>query len=303
MPSVKSTQKNKKKVFLTGASGLLGSSLRDHTNQEFTFFGVARKKNLHYVDAELDITDYRPLNDLLIEIKPDIIIHSAALASHKLCDENKEFARKINFESTQKIAEISSEINSKLIFISSDAVFSGKTGNYNEFTTPDPFSYYGELKALAEAAVQKRAKDFLILRGSFYGKSIQKDRSIFEFFYYNLRQKIKVNGFSDIFSNSIDTHYLGRIITDLIEKKINGVFHYGVLNKYSKFDFGRQIASLMGADKELVRKVFSADINDPYFYARDLSLDINKLAGSLDFILPNIEESLTTFFNLTKAKS
>ena len=300
---MKSTPKNKKKVFLTGASGLLGSSLRDFSSQKYTFFGVARKKIPNYVDLELDITDYSSLNKLLNESKPDIIIHSAALASHRLCDENREFAKKINFESTQRLAEISTEINSKLIFISSDAVFSGKLGDYSELVTPDPFSYYGELKVLAENEIQKKAKDFLILRGSFYGTSIQKDRSIFEFFYHNLMQKNKVNGFSDVFSNSIDTHFFTQTIMSLVEKNLDGIFHYGVTNKYSKFDFGIRIAKLLNADEDLVRKVASAEINDPYFYPRDLSLNIGKLASSLDFPLPNIEESLTNFFNLTTGKS
>jgi dTDP-4-dehydrorhamnose reductase len=286
----------KTKVLITGSSGLLGSNLKVNLEKSFDVVGVARNHVPNFVDYPIDITNYKSLKDLLLQLKPEIVIHSAAIASHLLCDKEPEFAKKINFESTKNLVHITEEVGSKFIFISSDAVFKGDKEWYEESDETDPFSYYGELKVLAEQEVQKATENFIILRGSFFGNSLEGNKSIFEFFYNNLLSNNSVNGYTDIISNSLDVINFSKIVKALIDSEAKGLFHYGSSDKHSKYELGATIAKVAGLDINLINPLKSSDAGDPYFVARDLSLKTQKISKVEGVIIPNLKECVNEVF-------
>lgn len=278
------------KVLLTGSSGLLGSNLKDHLKKDFEITGVARNYVSGYVDQTIDITDYKSTKELFIKFKPEILIHSAAIASHSFCDEEPVLAKKVNLESTANLAIIAEEFGTKFIFISSDAVFKGDVGWYQESDEPNPFSYYGELKLLAEQAIAEITSNFIILRGSFFGQSLVKNKSIFEFFYNNILNDVPINGFTDVVSNSLDVINFSSIIKTLINIEAQGLFHYGSSDKYSKYELGLTIAKLANLNSSLIRPVKSIEIDNSYFEPRDLSLSTEKLSATTGIAAPTLED-------------
>lgn len=278
------------RVLLTGSSGLLGSNLKDQLKNDFDVTGVARNYVSGYVDQTIDITDYKSVKELFIKFKPEIFIHSAAIASHSLCDEEPVLAKKVNLESTSNLANIAEEFGTKFIFISSDAVFKGDLGWYQESDEPNPFSYYGELKFLAEQEIAKVTSNFIILRGSFFGQSLEKNKSIFEFFYNNILLDVPVNGYTDVVSNSLDAINFSSIIKTLINIEARGLFHYGSSDKYSKYELGLTIAKLGNLNSSLIRPVKSLDMGNPYFEPRDLSLATEKLSAITGVAAPTLED-------------
>jgi len=290
----------KAKILITGASGLLGSNLKVLLGKNFDVIGIARNKMSGYVDNQVDIRDYKLINEFIQNLKPDIILHSAAIASHLLCDKEPDLAKSINLNSTKNLVNLAEEVNAKFIFISSDAVFKGDKGWYDETDETDPFTYYGELKVLAEQEIFKATKNFVIIRGSFFGNSIEKNKSIFEFFYYNLLANKKIYGYTDIFSNSVDVVNISSIIKTLIDYSKNGLYHYGTSNKYSKYDLGVAIAKNVGLNDSLIEPVKSSDINDPYFSARDLSLATQKISLLEGIVIPDMNDCLIKVFNNLK---
>ena len=99
----------------------------------------------------LDITDFRKMDLQFQEAKPALIIHCAAMSRSPECQANPPKARLINVEATRHLAELAADI--PFVFFSTDLVFDGKQGNYDEAATVNPLSYYGETKVEAEAIV------------------------------------------------------------------------------------------------------------------------------------------------------
>ena len=286
----------KNNVLITGTSGLLGSQLKKQLKRDFNATGISRSYVPDYVDMTIDITNYNSIKKIMFQLNPNVVIHCAALSSHLLCKNEPELAKKVNFYSTLNLVKISQEIGAKFIFISSDAVFRGDRGWYDELDTPDPFSYYGELKLLAEEEIKKITNDFVILRGSFFGRSLNKNSSIFDFFYNNILDKNTINGYIDIISTSIDIHNLTKIIKTFIKIGARGLYHYGSSNKYSKYELGLEVAKIGNLDPLLIQPVRSQSLSIPFNEPRDLSLSPRKIKNISGIIIPTLEDCVKNVY-------
>ena len=102
----------------------------------------------------MDITDRTEIKSVLSEFRADVIVHGAAMTHVDECEKHKELAYRLNVVGTQNIVDAAKEINAHLIFISTDFIFDGQDGPYDENGVPNPISYYGETKLQAERIVQ-----------------------------------------------------------------------------------------------------------------------------------------------------
>src|SRR5437867_1188785 len=130
-------------IWITGAGGLIGNYLVQTALQfasNWRVFGPTR--------AQLDLTDSNAVRDSFKEVRPQLIIYCAALSRSPACQENPSLARKVNVEATTRLVELAADI--PFIFFSSDLVFDGLQGNYDESAQPNPLSVYAETKIAAE---------------------------------------------------------------------------------------------------------------------------------------------------------
>ncbi len=139
----------KKKLLITGISGLLGSNLAYMFQDKYEITGWY---NLHKVfipkvdSFKVDITDKQSVKEFLSNYKPDIILHCASLTNIDYCENNKEETRKINVEGTENIASVCSGQDVKLVYISTESVYEGRNGNHREDDHISPRNYYGLTK-------------------------------------------------------------------------------------------------------------------------------------------------------------
>lgn len=287
----------KPKLLITGSSGLLGHNLFTILDKDYDLSGIARDQKNHFVTEPLDLSNFRKLVDVLKKIKPKFLIHTAAISSHVECEKNPELARLLNYDVTKLLAEYSEELKYKFIFISSDAVFDGESGKYKEDDPTNPFSFYGELKVQAENYIRKNIDDYLILRGSFFGRSLEKNKSIFEFFYNNLQNGKKFDAYIDVISNSTDVFSLGKIIKSLIELNSTGIYHYGCRDSYSKYELAVSIAQETNLDINLIQRKNSDQVANKFFTKRDISLNTSKLERDLGSRMTSLQESIKLVLN------
>ncbi len=153
-----------KKILVTGCNGQLGRAIRnEYANEDVTFI------NTDVVEADgvtaLDISDIDAVLSLVREAKPDVIINCAAHTNVDACEKEWDLAYKINAIGPRNLSIAATEVDAKMIHVSTDYVFEGNgTKPYTEFDAPNPVSAYGKTKLEGEKFVQQFAKKFFIFR-------------------------------------------------------------------------------------------------------------------------------------------
>lgn len=247
-----------KSVLITGISGMLGMAVYRHFKQlnSYKIFGISRNKNFRLEGAEIligDLTSEVFLNSIQSQ-KFNSIIHCSAEVNVNLCEIEKDLAFKANVYATELIFSILD--SDKYIYISTDAVFDGKVGNYTENSILNPLSYYAETKLLGEGVVKKNVKNHYILRTNIYGFNVPMKKSLFEWGYTELKDSKTINGFSNMYFNPM---YVGQL-AEIIEKIIVSNIEYGIYNvatneKISKYDFLLKIKKEFDFSKQYINRI------------------------------------------------
>lgn len=250
-----------KKVLITGAAGMLGAEIANYMfkQQNYKIFATGRSDiNASYTYIKANLLNKQELNNLLTLTQPDIIIHCAANVNLNDCELNKNDAYEIHVNATKKIASYK-QGKCRFLYISTDSVFNGRTGNYSETDKPAPLNYYALSKLEGEKAVADINSNSLILRTNIYGFNRNKEgNSLFEWIYKKLNSNHSISGFKDVFFNPLYIGQLAELITIVINKNITGVLHAGCIEKISKYQFVLLIADAFGFNKSLI----NADISD-----------------------------------------
>jgi len=145
---------------------LLGNKIVEFAKNDYTVTPLHKTKPLHSNSSKLDITDAIEVLNLFHKLKPDVVIHTASETNVDKCEKEKEHAWKTNVEGTRNIALASSEVGAKLVYVSTDYVFDGEKGKYEEQDKPNPINYYGVTKLEGENQVIQHCKNYAILRTS-----------------------------------------------------------------------------------------------------------------------------------------
>ena len=164
----------KKRIVFTGGTGRFGTILKKEYDK--------LKYNILFPSKKiLNILDTKSIRKYLIIKKPKYLIHAAALSRPmSLHDNNISKSIDLNIIGTSNITKVCSELNIKLIFISTSYVYPGDKGNYSENDPIRPINNYGLSKMGGEAAVQMY-KNSLIIRASMTEKPFIHKSAFFDF--------------------------------------------------------------------------------------------------------------------------
>src|SRR5215470_9129419 len=160
------------RIIVTGGSGMLGHCLMGLARDRYDVWG---SYHTHRVDIpgcamfKMDVTDEAEVRAELNTIRPDSVVHAAALTDVDECEKSPEKCKLINSEGTKIAAKVTQDLGAQFIYISSDYVFNGPTGGYREGDTPDPVNRYGESKLLAEEYARQLCSGPLIVRTRMFG--------------------------------------------------------------------------------------------------------------------------------------
>ena len=278
------------KILITGASGYVGSNLRKYFKDKgYDVYGLTSKEVQEEKIYRIDITNPQNLFNIFNGIKPNIIIHTAALSNLNECEKNHELAMKINVETTRNIIYAIRNINPdiKLVFMSSDYVFDGEKGNYKEDDEVNPQTFYGKTKVLSENDIKKYLENYIICRtANIYGRG----GNFFNFVLDALEQDKTIDVFDDVFYTPTYIDHLLGSLRELIKIDYKGVIHIAGSERLSRYEFALKMAETLGKDKALIRPV--KQIAAGKLIAKDNSLNCEYSRKILKNYWPSLEESL-----------
>jgi dTDP-4-dehydrorhamnose reductase len=286
------------KLLVTGASGLLGLNLGllMHARHEIT--GVDRSK-LSGVPFELlraDLLDTGLEHRILDTVRPDAVIHCAAMADLDACESDPEGARRINAELPGELAAACAGRGIRLLHISTDAVFDGtKDGIYTEADTPNPLGVYSRSKLDGERAVLSANAGAIVARVNFHGWSLNGGRSLSEFFFNGLSAGRLVSGFTDVWFCPLFVGDLAEILIGMLEKGLTGLYHVVGTEALTKYEFGLRIARQFGFDEGLVIPTSVEESGLKARRAHNLRLSVHKLSTDLGHEIPGVSTGIAQF--------
>ena len=288
------------KALITGASGFLGSYINYFAKK--TVITCATFWNHPPVNEKeqwfrLDLTNYAGLDQFLNKIRPDVILHLAAITDIDQCQLDKESAKSVNIEATKCLVNYAATKRKRMIFISSDMVFDGKKGMYREEDAVAPVSFYGEAKAIAEEIVRSHCSNWVNVRAALiYGKPLGGGSSFTEWMRRGLENGKQVFLYSDQYRTPIFVENLARIIIELIDHSFIGDLHCGGANRIDRFSFGKQFCKFGHYDPNLLVPTLIKQSKAAATRPVDVSLDISKAKSILKTRLLSTEEGLLQMF-------
>lgn len=290
------------KILITGGSGLLGQYLNKSLSDEHEILSLynANKGNCDvYNSARGNINVEKFLRELFESFRPEIVIHTAAITNPILTAQgNVMDYYSTNVSATESLARLCEQFNSKLIYTSTDLVYSGDTGSMlKDDAELNPISIYAETKLMGEVKIKETFNNYIILRTALlFGFGLNHSKSFFDKMFDNLSKNISINLFSDQFRTPLSFIDAARMISEIVELDIKSeTINFAGLNRISRYELGELLCHQAGFDNNLLTKISMKDIPN-YPCVRDVSLKTDKLQ-SLGIKAKSIEESLEETIN------
>ncbi len=283
-----------KRILITGGSGLLGGNIAKMAVSKFDVYATyhQNKVNLRGVNYfQIDISKAEDISKIE-DIRPDYIIHCAALTDLDYCQEHIDLAYRYNVIASINIAEIAKKLKAGLIHISTDSLFDGKKGDYTETDLPNPINIYAKTKLESEIKVLSIYPDACVVRTNIYGWNMRDKFSLAEWMLDTLLKKDKLKGLKDVYFASTFVNDLIGILFKLQEIRYKGIIHVAGSQGCSKLNFAYKIAEVFSLDKKLIKSISLADIGFFTPRPKNTILNVSKCQELLGIKFPNVEEGL-----------
>lgn len=278
-----------RRVWITGSGGLIGSYLLKTAPlyaPGWQVYGSTR--------ADLDLTDFAEVRDAFRKLRPGLLIHCAGLSKSTACETNPSLAHTLNVDVTARLAELAGAI--PFIFFSTDLVFDGCRGNYDESSPVNPLSVYAKTKAAAERIVLKNAGHTVIRTSLNGGVSPTGDRGFNEEIRRAWQAGRTLRLFTDEFRCPIPASVTARAIWELASREEAGLYHLAGAERLSRWQIGELLARRWPQLHPRFEPASRADYSGPPRPA-DTSLNCAKIQKLLSFPLPYFAEWLNAHPN------
>lgn len=276
-------------ILITGSKGQLGLSFKE-VFQEHNF-----SDNLYFTDInELDICNHKNVKDYIVSNKIDVIINCAAFTAVDNAEIELHLAENINHYAVENLAMISKERNIKLIHISTDYVFDGKSNRpYSEEDETIPKTNYGLSKLNGELAIKKiNPRNSIIIRTSWLYSKYSKNfaKTIIKM----SKDKSEIDVIIDQVGSPTSAYDLALFIAEAIPKINNDnpqIYHYSNLGVCSWYDFALAILEFSEIEFK-VNPISSLNFNSiakrPFYSV----LSKDKVIKKFNLEIPHWRESL-----------
>ncbi|MGK4008602.1 SDR family oxidoreductase [Sorangium sp. So ce1036] len=241
------------RILVTGAGGQLGGRLRHRLSKHATVIPIGRSDR--GAVRACDIRDPQQVEGLFAALKPDVCIHAAAIADPDQCERDPVDAYATNVAGTDHIADACERHRSRLVFISTDYVFSGREHAYTETDVPGPLQIYGWSKLTAERRVTAVAASIVLRLPLVYGPPRAPDGGFVRTVEQSLRRGRVITACDRRQRYPVLADDVADIVWKLLAApRASGVYHVSGPEAITRLGWARLIAEIAGHDADaLVR--------------------------------------------------
>lgn len=275
------------KVLVTGVKGQLGYDVvRELQKRGHEAVGVD-------ID-EMDITDAAAVERVMTEVQPDAVIHCSAYTAVDRAEEDIEICRRVNVDGTENIAKICKKLDCKMLYLSTDYIFSGDGERpWEPDDEASPLNAYGQSKYDGELALKKYVEKYFIVRISWvFGINGNN-------FIKTMLRLGRENGAVKVVDDQIGsptyTYDLARLLVDMIESDRYGAYHATNEGICSWYEFAKEIFRAAGMDNVSVTPVKSGEFPVKAKRPKNSRMSKEKLVANGFSLLPAWQDAVARY--------
>jgi len=269
-------------AWITGAGGLIGGCLS-------ALGGLPLWRTRGLARQDLDLGDFRAVEGQFKRDRPALVIHCAALTKTGECQAEPGRARRLNVDVTARLAELASDI--RFIFFSTDLVFDGRSGHYDETARVNPLSTYAETKVAAENIVLANPRHTVVRTSLNGGVSRTGDRGFNELLRRAWQKGQMLDLYTDEFRSPVAAKVTARAVWELAAANQPGLYHVAGSERLSRWEIGQALAKRWPQLKPNLRAASLKEYQGAP-RAPDTSLNCAKAQRLLSFSLPGLTDWL-----------
>jgi dTDP-4-dehydrorhamnose reductase len=290
-----------KKVLITGANGLLGQALVKTFMPNYQVLALARDassklpfEGFRYVQG--DLHDRNGLRDCARELVPNYIINAAAYTNVDGGETEREACWHANVTGVENLVYAAQKVGARIVHVSTDYVFDGKSGPYKENDTPNPLGFYARSKLAGEnALIASKANHAIARTMVLYGAGYGVRTNFVTWVIDQLRQGKAIRVVDDQWGNPTLASELAAALQRLAESGHTGIYHVSGQEIIDRFSFAQRIAEVFSLDKNLISPVKTADFNQPAPRPLKSGFVLDKAKNELGIRLSGVADGLEKF--------
>lgn len=284
-----------KKILIIGASGLVGSVIAKYASKNYDLYLINNTKNFslqNFPVSNIDLTKNLPdLIDIINDFKPDFVVNTVAYPNVDFCETNPQMANFLHVETTRNISKVCSNIGSKILYFSTDAVFDGKISRkYTETDVPNPINYYGTTKINAEKILLENNLNTVLRTTVIYGWH-EKSRFT-NWILDSLNNSQQVTAFTDQYNTPTLVDDIAKITLNIFSKEKTGLYNAVGPSCLSRYEFALKLAKKFNLDENLIIPTSVIDKKQIALRPSNGCLDNSKLENEINFKFTDIDSGI-----------
>ncbi|MFI5251420.1 MAG: dTDP-4-dehydrorhamnose reductase [Bacteroidota bacterium] len=294
-----------KRILITGSNGLLGQQLVDLFTRcgDYNLILTSRQPQSVFAEEtlpyiQLDLTQRQKVRNVIEEFEPDVIINTASITDVDKCETDRETAWRTNVTGIENILAAAKLIGSTIIQISTDYVFDGKNGPYDELARPNPLNYYGRTKLAGENLINTSGVPAVIIRSMvLYGLGVGVKPNFGLWLLKNFIDNKPMRIVDDQIGNPTLVADLAYAILRVVERDHTGTYHIAGPDLVSRYDFALAFAETFSFNRKLITPVKTSALKQAAARPHNSGFITLKAETDLGIKMSGIERGLTIFRN------
>jgi dTDP-4-dehydrorhamnose reductase len=293
----------RRKVLITGANGLLGQRLVRVFQDDYDVIGIGRHTQPrlpggNFLYRQGDIGERQQLRELVQELVPNIIINAAGFTDVDGSETERELCWRANVTGVENLIYATQKVQARLIHLSTDYVFDGKAGPYNEEARPnlDGAGFYARSKLAGENALRNSQINYAIARTMIlYGTGYDIRPNFVSWLICQLLSGKSARIVDDQFGSPTLASELASALRALAESGRNGIYHLSGREVLDRYHFALKVAEVFDLDPRLIRPVKTSELKQAAPRPLRSGFDISKAVRELGITMSDAIDGLKKY--------